>query len=68
MNTRIRRTAVVLAAAAVLPLALSACSDSSGDSAKSSTSDKASASDGSMSGGGATTADEPFGPACSGVP
>ncbi|MFJ8490024.1 fasciclin domain-containing protein [Streptomyces sp. NPDC094038] len=68
MNVPIRRTAVVLAAAAVLPLALSACSDSSGDSAKSSTSDKASASGGSMSSGDVTTADEPFGPACSGVP
>ncbi|MFE7861446.1 fasciclin domain-containing protein, partial [Streptomyces sp. NPDC057403] len=34
MNTRIRRTAVTLAAAAVLPLALSACSDSGSDSAK----------------------------------
>ncbi|MGW4877705.1 fasciclin domain-containing protein [Streptomyces sp. NPDC004262] len=68
MNTRIRRSAVVLAAAAVLPLALSACSDNNGDSAKSKTSDKASASGSSMGGGGATTADAPFGPACSGVP
>ncbi|MFF4894852.1 fasciclin domain-containing protein [Streptomyces sp. NPDC001068] len=68
MSTRIRRTAVVLAAAAVLPLALSACSDDSGDSAKSNTSDKASASGGSMNSGDATTADQPFGPACSGVP
>ncbi|MEV7323555.1 fasciclin domain-containing protein [Streptomyces sp. NPDC093970] len=68
MSTRIRRTAVVLAAAAVLPLALSACSDDSGDSAKSGTSDKASASGGGMNSGDATTADQPFGPACSGVP
>ncbi|MFQ3560903.1 fasciclin domain-containing protein, partial [Streptomyces gramineus] len=68
MNTRIRRSAVVLAAAAVLPLALSACSDNNGDSAKSKTSDKASASGSSMGGGGAAMADAPFGPACSGVP
>ncbi|MFF5494991.1 fasciclin domain-containing protein [Streptomyces aquilus] len=73
MNTRIRRTAVTLAAAAVLPLALSACSDSSGDSAKSDSSSKASASasasDDSMAGSGSTTAmDKPFGSACSAVP
>ena len=73
MNTRIRRTAVTLAAAAVLPLALSACSDSSGDSTKSDSSSKAaasaSASDDSMAGSGSTSsADQPFGSACSAVP
>ncbi|MFJ4782607.1 fasciclin domain-containing protein [Streptomyces sp. NPDC088794] len=74
MDTRIRRTAVVLAAAAVLPFALSACGDSGSDSdsAKSDTSSKASAptssSDDSMAGAGATTSDQPFGTACSGVP
>ncbi|MBK3574155.1 fasciclin domain-containing protein [Streptomyces sp. MBT65] len=70
MNTRIRRTAVVLAAAAVLPFALSACGDSGSDSAKSDASTKASASasDDSMTGAGATAADQPFGTACSGVP
>ncbi|MEW1646009.1 fasciclin domain-containing protein [Streptomyces sp. NPDC091219] len=70
MSTRIRRTAVVLAAAAVLPFALSACGDNGSDSAKSDSSTKASASasDDSMAGAGATTSDQPFGPACSGVP
>ncbi|WP_149548047.1 fasciclin domain-containing protein [Streptomyces marokkonensis] len=73
MNTRIRRTAVTLAAAAVLPLALSACSDSGSDSAGSGNSPKASASapasDEGMAGSGSTAAaDEPFGPACSAVP
>lgn len=71
MNTRIRRAAVTLAAAAVLPLALSACSDSGTDSASSDSSPKASASasDDGMSGSGSTaSADQPFGPACSAVP
>ncbi|ALV38072.1 fasciclin domain-containing protein [Streptomyces sp. CdTB01] len=73
MNARIRRTAVTLAAAAVLPLALSACSDNGSDSAKSDSSSKASASasasDDGMTGAGSTTsADKPFGAACSAVP
>ncbi|MFF1302159.1 fasciclin domain-containing protein [Streptomyces sp. NPDC058307] len=74
MNTRIRRTAVTLAAAAVLPLALSACSDSGSDSTKSTKSDSsskasASASDDGMAGSGSSTAvDKPFGSACSSVP
>lgn len=72
MNTRIRRTAVTLAAAAVLPLALSACSGGDSDSATSDSSSKApaTASDDGTSGSGdsAATADEPFGSACSAVP
>ncbi|MFJ8137859.1 fasciclin domain-containing protein [Streptomyces sp. NPDC096013] len=70
MSTRIRRTAVVLAASAVLPLALSACGSSGSDSAKSDASTKASssASGDSMNNAGATTADQPFGTACAGVP
>lgn len=81
MNTRIRRTAVTLAAAAVLPLALSACSDGGSDSAGSGDSSKVSASaaapdkdtdkdkDKDAAGaGGSGTAGEPFGPACSSVP
>ncbi|MFF7641843.1 fasciclin domain-containing protein [Streptomyces canus] len=73
MNTRIRRIAVTVAAAAVLPLALSACSDNSSDSTKSDSSSKASApasaSDDSMAGSGSDTAmDKPFGSACSAVP
>ncbi|MEW2253861.1 fasciclin domain-containing protein [Streptomyces sp. NPDC047869] len=71
MNSRIRRTAVTLAAAAVLPLALSACSDGGSDSAKSDSDAKASASAGASDdgmGGSASAMDEPFGPACSSVP
>jgi len=73
MNTRIRRIAVTVAAAAVLPLALSACSDDSGDSTKSDSSSKASASasasdDGMTDSGSTTAADQPFGSACSAVP
>ncbi|MET9039410.1 fasciclin domain-containing protein [Streptomyces mirabilis] len=71
MNTRIRRVAVTVAAAAVMPLALSACSDNSSDSAKSDSSNKASASasdDGMGSSSSASASDEPFGSACSSVP
>ncbi|MEU7426985.1 fasciclin domain-containing protein [Streptomyces sp. NPDC040750] len=71
MNTRIRRTAGLLAAA-VLPLALTACSGDSGDSGKSASSDKSSASANSDGMGGssdsASSMDQPFGPACSSVP
>ncbi|CAL9317011.1 fasciclin domain-containing protein [Streptomyces erythrogriseus] len=73
MNTRIRRSAGLFAAAAVLPLALTACSGDSGDSGKSdspSTSASTRSSD-DMSGGSnsaAGSADQPFGPACSAVP
>ena len=71
MNTRTRRLAVSLAAAAVLPLALSACSDDGGDSGKADSAPRASASkSGDMNGAGGGTAamDQPFGPACSAVP
>jgi uncharacterized surface protein with fasciclin (FAS1) repeats len=74
VNTRIRRIAATLAAATALPLALSACSDNSGDSAKPDSSAKASASaapsDDAMKGsaGSTASADQPFGPACSAVP
>ncbi|MGQ4417177.1 fasciclin domain-containing protein [Streptomyces sp. SAS_269] len=71
MNTRIRRTAVTLAAAAVLPLALSACSDGGSDSSKSDSASKASAPAGASDdgmGSSASAMDEPFGPACSAVP
>ncbi|MBJ6614036.1 fasciclin domain-containing protein [Streptomyces griseoincarnatus] len=73
MNTRIRRSAGLFAAAAVLPLALTACSSDSGDSGKSdspSTSSSTRSGD-DMSGGSnsdAVSADQPFGPACSAVP
>ncbi|MFI6336817.1 fasciclin domain-containing protein [Streptomyces sp. NPDC050535] len=71
MNTRIRRVAMTVAAAAVLPLALSACSDDSSDTAASDSSSEASASapasDDSMSGSTAES-DAPFGSACASVP
>ncbi|MFD8230540.1 fasciclin domain-containing protein [Streptomyces sp. NPDC059696] len=72
MNTRIRRTTVTLTAAVLLPLALSACSSDGGDSsATSDSSPKASASapgnSGDMGGAG-SSADQPFGAACSAVP
>ncbi|MFD5628143.1 fasciclin domain-containing protein [Streptomyces sp. NPDC127072] len=71
MNTRIRRVAMTVAAAAVLPLALSACSDDSSGTASSDSSSEASASapasDDSMS-GSASGADAPFGSACASVP
>ncbi|MER8114469.1 fasciclin domain-containing protein [Streptomyces sp. NPDC094031] len=71
MNTRIRRTTGLLAAAAVLPLVLTACSGSGSDSGKSDSSDKASASasaSASTGGGEMSGMDQPFGPACSSVP
>ncbi|MFH8463023.1 fasciclin domain-containing protein [Streptomyces sp. NPDC017991] len=76
MNTRssrISRIAVIVAAATVLPLSLSACSDSGSDSAASDSSSKASAaateSDDSMGSSGDTASqDEPFGPGCASVP
>ncbi|MER6169570.1 fasciclin domain-containing protein [Streptomyces violaceorubidus] len=74
MNTRIRRTAGLFAAAAVLPLALTACSSDSSDSGTSDSSDKASApatkSSDDMGGSTASSSsmDKPFGPACASVP
>ncbi|MFE5393299.1 fasciclin domain-containing protein [Streptomyces sp. NPDC056568] len=72
MNPRIRRIAATVAAAAVLPLALSACSDDGDNSSKADADTKASASapasDDAMTDSGATPADEPFGPACASVP
>ncbi|MFY4722754.1 fasciclin domain-containing protein [Streptomyces sp. LaBMicrA B280] len=69
MNTRIRRTTGLLTAAAVLPLVLTACSgsDSGSDSGKSDSSGRASAS-ATTGGGGMSSMDQPFGPACSTVP
>ncbi|MET9118359.1 fasciclin domain-containing protein [Streptomyces longwoodensis] len=73
MNTRIRRTAGLFAAATVLPLALTACSSDSKDSDTSGSAGKASASatQGGDDMGGSTASasmDQPFGPACSAVP
>ncbi|MFB8778497.1 fasciclin domain-containing protein [Streptomyces albogriseolus] len=73
MNTRFRRSAGLFAAAAVLPLALTACSSDSGDSGKSDSPGTSSATTSSddMSGGSNGNAggtDQPFGPACASVP
>ncbi|MFH9730071.1 fasciclin domain-containing protein [Streptomyces sp. NPDC017260] len=78
MNARIRRSAVAVAAAAILPLALVACSDDgdsgSSDSAQAASSAPADAGDQPAGGGDESAggdmagADEPFGPACSTVP
>jgi uncharacterized surface protein with fasciclin (FAS1) repeats len=75
MNVRIRRTVGLLAAAAVLPLALTACSDDSNDSAKTDASNAASApattdssNDMASPSTSASTMDQPFGPACASVP
>ncbi|MDF3300442.1 fasciclin domain-containing protein [Streptomyces tropicalis] len=74
MNTRIRRTTGLLAAAAVLPLVLTACSGS-GDSGTSGASDSKASATASKGGGdmggsssSASSMDQPFGPACSAVP
>ncbi|WP_416485926.1 fasciclin domain-containing protein [Streptomyces sp. CL12] len=67
MNTRIRRTTALLAAAAALPLILTACSGSGSDSGRSDSSDRASAS-ATTGEGGTSSTDQPFGPACSTVP
>ncbi|MEW2635321.1 fasciclin domain-containing protein [Streptomyces sp. NPDC048389] len=72
MNSmKIRRTAIAVAAAALLPLSLAACSDSSGDTkaAAPSTAAEDTATTGESTPAGDTmTGDQPFGPACAGVP
>lgn len=73
MNMRIRRVAMAVATAAVLPIALTACSqDSKGTGASNSAKAAASApvSDGESTGssGMAGSSGEPFGPGCASVP
>ncbi|RFC75098.1 fasciclin domain-containing protein [Streptomyces sp. AcE210] len=70
ITRRTRRGALVLAAAAMLPLALTACSNDDGkDKAASDTKSSAASDKGDDSGsGGMNKADEPFGPACASVP
>ncbi|MGW1776333.1 fasciclin domain-containing protein, partial [Streptomyces sp. NPDC002104] len=68
---RIRRTALAVAAAAVLPFALSACSDSGSDSAAGSSADKSgstAAASQAATPDASMAMDKPFGPACAGVP
>ncbi|WP_382466256.1 fasciclin domain-containing protein [Streptomyces noursei] len=73
MNTlRIRRTVLAVTAAAVLPVALAACSGDNGTGSKDKASDTSSAAakptKGSDTGGDMNTMAKPFGPACSAVP
>ncbi|MFI8515818.1 fasciclin domain-containing protein [Streptomyces sp. NPDC085460] len=72
MNTiKIRRTAVAAAAVALLPLSLAACSDSGGGSGTESAPSSAAGNE-AQTGGTPTedamAGDQPFGPACVGVP
>ncbi|GAA2456788.1 fasciclin domain-containing protein [Streptomyces lavendulocolor] len=65
-SPRIRRGALALAAAALLPLSLAACSDSGSDTKASAPASEAA---GPATGNAApATGDQPFGPACAGVP
>jgi uncharacterized surface protein with fasciclin (FAS1) repeats len=70
MNTmQIRRAAVAVAAAALLPFSLAACSDTdSGDKAGPSAAAGDEARTGATPTGDPMTDDQPFGPACAGVP
>ncbi|MFD6495840.1 fasciclin domain-containing protein [Streptomyces sp. NPDC059944] len=73
MSMRIRHVAVAFATAAVLPIALTACSSDSKDSdasssAKSSASAPASDDASASSSGMAGSSDAPFGPGCASVP
>ncbi|MCJ0872645.1 fasciclin domain-containing protein [Streptomyces sp. AP-93] len=66
---RFRRTAVAVAAAAVLPFALAACSESGKSSAAGASADSGKAKDSAAGSPDALTAlDKPFGQACAGVP
>ncbi|MFG2673792.1 fasciclin domain-containing protein [Streptomyces sp. DT20] len=68
MNSlHIRRAALAVSAAVVLPLALTACSSDSKDSASGSTASSAKAS-ASASAGDSMNMDKPFGPGCASVP
>ncbi|WP_339127687.1 fasciclin domain-containing protein [Streptomyces sp. f51] len=71
MNTRIRRTSGLLAAAAVLPLVMTACSSgssASGTSDSASTTAAAATKSADMGGSSASGMDQPFGPGCASVP
>ncbi|MEU6313331.1 fasciclin domain-containing protein [Streptomyces sp. NPDC047014] len=72
MNSmRIRRTALAVAAAAVLPFSLAACSDSGSDTKaapSAASGDEAKTGSSSPTGDDAMTGDKPFGAACAGVP
>lgn len=67
-TSRMRRTSIALAAAAMLPLGLAACSDGGSDSASDSSSPKASETADKSKTGDKTETDKPFGPGCASVP
>ncbi|MGW0362772.1 fasciclin domain-containing protein [Streptomyces sp. NPDC002990] len=67
----IRRTAIAVAAAALLPFSLAACTDSGSDTkaaAPTAAAEDAAKTGESTPSDGAMTSDKPFGPACAGVP
>ncbi|QNE78338.1 fasciclin domain-containing protein [Streptomyces finlayi] len=69
MNTlRFRRAAIAVSAAAVLPLALSACSSDTKDSAAGSTPSAASSEPAAPAEEATADTDKPFGPGCASVP
>ncbi|WP_299537709.1 fasciclin domain-containing protein [uncultured Streptomyces sp.] len=69
MNTlTLRRVAVAVSAAAVLPLSLTACSSSDDTKDAASGSTPSAAASASSPAGDSMAMDEPFGPACSSVP
>ena len=65
MNTRIRRTAIAVTAAVVLPFSLVACSSVDGDDAEDGAAETGQDTD---TDDGMANASGPFGPACPGVP
>lgn len=67
-TSRMRRTAIALAAAAMLPMGLAACSDGGSDSASDSSSPKASETADKSKAGDKMETDKPFGPGCASVP
>ncbi|MDK9498590.1 fasciclin domain-containing protein [Streptomyces katrae] len=70
MNSlKIRRTAIAVAAAALLPFSLAACSDSGDtEAAPPPAAGEAAKTGGGTPAGDSMTGDQPFGPACAGVP
>ncbi|MFF3653120.1 fasciclin domain-containing protein [Streptomyces sp. NPDC002181] len=69
MNSmQIRRTGITVAAAVLLPFSLAACSDASGDAKAAPAAAGDAARAGESTRGDAMTMDQPFGPACAGVP
>ncbi|MFJ6718166.1 MULTISPECIES: fasciclin domain-containing protein [unclassified Streptomyces] len=69
MNSlRLRRTALVLAAAATLPFALAACSSGSDQASGAGSAASAPADPAADASAPAAAVDAPFGPACAGVP